>query len=79
MVGIVKTSESRLTCLLFKIAVEMAKLESMLVVIYNMDEEDMRRLYLRCVNEVKKINGIIKMEDSIKYQRSDKVSFSYFR
>ena len=57
--------------LLFKIAVEMAKLESMLAVINDMDEETMKRLHIRCMNEVKKINGIIKMEDAVKYQRSD--------
>ena len=73
MTGIVKTSENRLARLLFKIAVEMAKLESMLAVINDMDEETMRRLHIRCVNEVKKINGIIKMEDAVKYQRSDEV------
>ena len=61
MNGIVKTSEDRLARLLFKIAVEMAKLESMLVAINDMDEETMRRLHVRCVNEVKKINGIITM------------------
>lgn len=71
MAGIVKTSENRLAHLLFKIAVEMAKLEQMLAVINDMDEETMKRLHIRCVNEVRKINGIIKMEDAVKYQRSD--------
>lgn len=71
MAGIVKTSENRLARLLFKIAVEMAKLEQMLAVINDMDEETMKRLHIRCVNEVRKINGIIKMEDAVKYQRSD--------
>lgn len=71
MAGIVKTSENRLARLLFKIAVEMAKLEQMLAVINDMDEETMKRLHIRCMNEVRKINGIIKMEDAVKYQRSD--------
>lgn len=71
MAGIVKTSENRLARLLFKIAVEMAKLEQMLAVINDMDEETMKRLHIRCVNEVRKINSIIKMEDAVKYQRSD--------
>lgn len=71
MTGIIKTSENRLARLLFKVAVEMAKLESMLAVINDMDEETMKRLHIRCMNEVKKINGIIKMEDAVKYQRSD--------
>lgn len=71
MSGIVKTSENRIARLLFKIAVEMAKLEQMLASINDMDEETMRRLHIRCVNEVKKINGIIKMEDAVRYQRGN--------
>lgn len=71
MSGIVKTSENRIARLFFKIAVEMAKLEQMLASINDMDEETMRRLHIRCVNEVKKINGIIKMEDAVRYQRGN--------
>ena len=71
MTGIVKTAENRLARLLFKIAVEMAKLESMLAAINDMDEATMRRLHIRCVNEVKKINGILTMEAAVRYQRSD--------
>ena len=67
MKGIVKTSENHLARLLFKIA----KLESMLAAINDMDEATMRRLHIRCVNEVKKINGILSMEDAVRYQRSD--------
>lgn len=52
--GIMKTSENRLSKMLFKIAVEMAKLESMLAAINDMDEATMRRLHIHCVNEVKR-------------------------
>ena len=69
--GTVKTSENRLARLLFKIAVEMAKLEQMLATINDMDEETLRRLHIRCVNDVKKINGIIRMEDAVKFQRGE--------
>lgn len=69
--GIMRTSENRLSKMLFKIAVEMAKLESMLAAINDMDEATMRRLHIRCVNEVKKINGILTMEEAVRYQRSD--------
>ena len=48
-----------------------AKLESMLAAINDMDEATMRRLHIRCVNEVKKINGILTMEEAVRYQRSD--------
>ena len=69
--GTVKKSENRLARLLFKIAVEMAKLEQMLATINEMDEETLRRLHIRCVNDVKKINGIIRMEDAVKFQRGE--------
>ena len=51
--------------------VRMAKLESMLAAINDMDEATMRRLHIRCVNEVKKINGILTMEEAVRYQRSN--------
>ena len=70
MEGIAKALENRFGRLLFKIAVEMAKLEQMLAAINEMDDETIERLHKRCVDEVKKINGIIKMEDAVKYQRS---------
>ena len=71
MKGIVKTSENRLACLLFKIAVGIVKLESMFAAINDMDEAIMRRLHICCVNEVEKINGILIREDAVRYQRSD--------
>ena len=70
MEGIAKALENRFGRLLFKIAVEMAKLEQMLASINEMDDETIERLHKCCVDEVKKINGIIKMEDAVKYQRS---------
>lgn len=54
VLGTVKTSENRLARLLFKIAVEVAKLEQMPATINEMDEETLRRLQIRCVNDVKK-------------------------
>ena len=69
MKGIMKALENRFGRLLFKIAVEMAKFEQMLASINEMDDETIERLHKRCVDEVKKINGIIKMEDAVKYQR----------
>ena len=69
--GTVKLSENRIARLLFKIAVEMEKLEQMLATINDMDEETLRRLHIRCVNDVKKIHGIISMEDAVKFQRRE--------
>lgn len=69
--GIISSTENRIARLMFKIAVELAKLEQMLASINDMDEETMKRLHIQCVNEVKKINGIIKMEEAVKFQRSE--------
>ena len=71
MEGIAKALENRFGRLLFKIAVEMAKLEQMLAAINEMDDETIERLHKHCVDEVRKINGVIKMEDAVKYQRRD--------
>ena len=54
MEGIIKALENRFGRLLFKIAVEMAKLEQMLAAINEMDDETIERLHKRCVDEVKK-------------------------
>ena len=43
----------------------------MLATVSEMDEETMRRLHARCVNDVKRINGIIRMEETVRFQRGD--------
>lgn len=69
--GVMETTENRLAKLLFKIAVELAKLEQMLASINDMDDETLRLLHIKCVNEVKKINGILKFEEAVKEQRTE--------
>lgn len=66
----ISSTENRIARLLFKIAVELAKLEQMLASINDMDDETMKKLHIRCVNEVKRINGIIKMEEAVNFQRT---------
>lgn len=43
----------------------------MLATINDMDEETRRRLHIHYVNDMKKINGIISMEDAVKFQREE--------
>ena len=71
MKGLVSSTESRLSRMLFKVAVELAKLEHMLATVNDMDEETMARLHARCTQDVKRINGILRMEDAVEFQRSD--------
>jgi len=56
---------------MFKEAVELSKLTIMLANITEMDESEIERLHYRCVQEVKKINGIITFENAVKRQKSE--------
>ena len=65
----IKGTEQRLARLLFKVAVELGKLSHMLAAANDVDDETLRQLHIMCVNEVRKINGIIDYEDAVEYQR----------
>lgn len=66
----IKGTEQRLARLLFKVAVELGKLSHMTAAIHDIDEDTLKSLHTMCVNEVRKINGIIDYEDAIEYQKS---------
>lgn len=65
----IKGTEQRLARLLFKVAVELGKLSHMTAAINDVDDETLQKLHAMCVNEVRKINGIIDYEDAVEYQR----------
>lgn len=65
----IKGTEQRLSRLMFKVAVELAKLAQMTASMYNGDEESVRDLHAYCINEVRRINGIINCEDAVAYQQ----------
>lgn len=65
----IKGTEQRLARLLFKVAVELGKLSHMRAAANDVDDETLRQLHIMCVNEVRKINGIIDYEDAVEYQR----------
>ena len=60
---------SRIARLLFKLAVEQSMTANILASDINADLDDVEKLRSRCVREVKQINGEIKFEDALKYQR----------
>ena len=66
----IKGTEQRLARLLFKIAVELGKLSHITAAMNDVDDETLRSLHAMCVNEVRKINGIIDYEDAAEYQQS---------
>lgn len=59
-------TEKKLARLLFKVAVELAKIQSLLAGIGEIDDYTLENMHRDCVNEVKKINGIIDTVDKIK-------------
>ena len=65
----IKGTEQRLARLLFKVAVELGKLSHMVAAENDIDEDTLRRLQSMCVNEVRKINGIISYDDAVNYQK----------
>lgn len=69
--GIISGTENRLARLQFKEAVELAKLSHMLASMSDIDEETLRRLHIKCVDEVKRINGVVRFEEAVRYQHSD--------
>ena len=65
----VKDSENRLARALFKLAVEISKLSHVIAYSHDIEEELLNKLQVKCVEEVKRINGSIKFEDAYSYQR----------
>ena len=64
----VKDSEHRMARAMFKLAVETSKLANVIAYSQEIDEESMGKLHVRCMEEVKRINGAVKFEDAYEYQ-----------
>jgi hypothetical protein len=54
--------------LLFKIAVELTVLQNIVAANAQIDETTLQRVRGICVNEVKKINGIISFDEAVRWQ-----------
>ena len=59
----------RIGRLLFKLAVEQGVSANVLASVSDIDLDTMEKVRSRCVREVKQINGEIKFEDALKYQK----------
>ena len=68
--AIVKSSEYRISRNLFKLAVEVGAITHLQAAACELDEEKIAQLRVMCVEEVRKINGVIRHEDAVKFQRS---------
>ncbi len=62
-------TETRLSKLMFKQAVEQAKTSHLLAYLSEVDDDTLKGLHLRCINDVKKTNGKISFEDTYKFQK----------
>lgn len=68
--GLIGLTETRLARLQFKSAVEQAKLAHVLAAISEVDDDTLKRLHIKCVDEVKRINGVVTFDEAARYQRS---------
>lgn len=66
--SIVRESDNRTGRLLFKIAVELAMTMNVLASMEEIDEIDLARLRGNCVEEVKRINGMLSFDDAVEWQ-----------
>ena len=71
MSGIVGTSEKRIARVMFKLAVEMSMMMNIIASTADVDENTLRRLRGKCVNDVKKSVGTVTFEDVEKFQKGE--------
>lgn len=69
----VQDTENRLARMDFKIAVELSMLAHMIA--YHsesqIDESTFRKLHAKCVEEVKRLNGAVELDEAYRYQKSE--------
>lgn len=71
MTGTVRDSENRIARMEFKIAVELSKLSQVIAYTHDVDGEALHKLHLKCVEEVRRINGAVDFESAYKYQKRE--------
>lgn len=69
LISTIRDTENRLARMDFKIAVELSKLAHVIAYSHDIEEESLRKLHLKCLDEIKRINGAIDFEDAYKYQK----------
>ena len=69
LISTIRDTENRLARMDFKIATELSKLSHVVAHTHAVDEQAMESLHLKCVEEVKRINGAVDFEDAYRYQK----------
>ena len=67
--GILKETENRNANNLFRLSVEMSMMMNILAAGLEINDEELRSLRGRCVQEVRKTRGRISMEEAVKFQQ----------
>lgn len=68
--GTVKLSEDRIARLLYKNTVELSMLMNIISATVDIDEDTLKKLRTKCINEVRATNGKIDFESINKFQKS---------
>lgn len=69
--GTVQDSENRIARMDFKLAVELSKLAHVIAYTHEVDEDALHQLHLKCLEEVRRINGAVDFESAYKYQKRE--------
>ena len=69
--GAIQDTENRIARLLFKQAVELDMMMNVVAARMNADDETLKRLRARCVQEVKQTGGAVTFDAAVKYQRGE--------
>ena len=69
--GSIQDTENRIARLLFKMAVELDMVMNVVAARTNADDETLKRLRARCVQEVKQTGGAVTFDAAVKYQRGE--------
>ena len=64
----VKDSENRMARAMYRLAVEISKLSHVIAYSHGVNEEELKKLQVKCMDEVKRINGAVTFEDAYRFQ-----------
>ena len=60
----VNDSENRMARAMYRLAVEISKLSHVIAYSHGVNEEELKKLQVKCMDEVKRINGAVRFEDA---------------
>ena len=67
----VRDTENRIAQMDFKLAVEISKLAHVIAYSHDIDEQTLEKLHVKCLDEVKRINGAVDFEGAYRYQKRE--------